>query len=155
MGSRGPRPDPRSARSAAGRNTSAATPRKTSRAVAMPQRISSWSVASAFWTAHADELVAAGRLRQEMAESFAVLCELYADCVDLASKVSEEGWIAAGGVNPTARLLRDFRRDFLAAARDFGMTPASDARLPQDSTDGKKEADPEADLLARLKVRRA
>jgi hypothetical protein len=121
----------------------------------MPGRLAARPDAVSFWQDHADELVAVGRLRPDMAEAFAILCELHADCVDLASKVASEGWIAAGGANPTARFLRDARRDFLSAARDFGMTPASDTRLPQDSTDGEKEADPEAALLARLKVRRA
>lgn len=121
----------------------------------MPVRLSGRADAAAFWAAHADDLAAAGRLRPDLAEAFAILCELHADCVELAAKVAADGWIAAGGVNPTARLLRDFRRDFLAAARDFGMTPASDTRLPQDVTDGKEEVNPEAALLQRLKVRRA
>ena len=32
-------------------------------------------------------------------------------------------------------ILRDTRRDWLALARDFGMTAASDARIPQDAPD--------------------
>lgn len=121
----------------------------------MPARLAGRSDAATFWAAHADELTAAGRLRPELAEAFAIACELHADCIELAAKVAAEGWIADGNASPYARLLRDARRDFLSAAKEFGMTAASDTRLPQDVTDGKEDSDPEAALLQRLKVRRA
>lgn len=155
MAARGPRPNPRSARSADGRNTLRKPIRKSSSTPAMPARLAARPDAASFWAAHADELTAAGRLRPELAEAFGIACELHADCIELAAKVAAEGWIADGNASPYARLLRDARRDFVALAREFGLTAASDTRLPQEATDGKEEADPEAALLQRLKVRRA
>jgi phage terminase small subunit len=41
------------------------------------------------------------------------------------------------------KIVRDKRRDWLALARDFGMTAASDARIPLEENDAK-EVDPKA-----------
>ena len=41
------------------------------------------------------------------------------------------------------KIVRDKRRDWLALARDFGMTAASDARIPLEENDAT-EADPKA-----------
>jgi P27 family predicted phage terminase small subunit len=113
----------------------------------------------AFWEAHAQQLAAVGRLRPEQAEPFAILCQLHADCVSLAKQVAAEGWITATdkgqAASPVAKLLRDARRDFVALARDFGLTAAAEARLPQDPNDAAKEDDAEAALLRTLAVKRA
>jgi len=36
--------------------------------------------------------------------------------------------------------LRDSRRDFVTLSKEFGLTAASAARLPQEVADGKEEA---------------
>lgn len=164
MGSRGPIPDPSSARSAAGRNTrsrpaGALTKSVTAAdgSITMPQSVSGRPAAAGFWDRHASILQADGRLRHEQVDSFALLCHLWADAEQLAEQLAAEGWITATdkgqAASPIARLLRDSRRDFVTLARDFGMTAASAARLPQDPTDGKEDGDEEDALLAKLKIR--
>lgn len=160
MGRRGPIPDPKSERSKTGRNSRAPRgPRSTGEAPAPPASIAHDPQAVAFWEAHAPQLAAAGRLRPEQAEPFAILCQLHADCVSLAKQVAAEGWITATdkgqAASPVAKLLRDARRDFVALARDFGLTAAAEARLPQDPNDAAKEDDAEAALLRTLAVKRA
>jgi P27 family predicted phage terminase small subunit len=160
MGRRGPIPDPRSERSKTGRNSRAPRgPRSTGDAPTPPASIEHDAQALAFWDRHAPQLAAAGRLRPEQAETFAILCQLHADCVALAKQVAAEGWITATdkgqAPSPVARLLRDARRDFVALARDFGLTAAAEARLPQDPNDAGEEDDSEAALLRSLAVRRA
>jgi phage terminase small subunit len=72
--------------------------------------------------------------------------------------VAAEGWITATdkgqAASPVAKLLRDARRDFLTIARDFGLTAAAAARIPQDPPHGEEEDDdPEAAVLAKLSIR--
>jgi P27 family predicted phage terminase small subunit len=92
-----------------------------------------------------------------MCDAFAQLCELHADCLQLAEQVAAEGWITATdkgqAASPVAKLLRDCRRDFISLAKEFGMTAAADSRLPKDGTDGQEESDPEALLLKKLSIR--
>lgn len=160
MGRRGPIPDPKSERSQTGRNSRRprATPPQGA-APAPPSSIAHDPQALVFWNAHAEQLAAAGRLRPEQAETFAILCQYHADCVLLAKQVAAEGWITATdkgqAASPVARLLRDSRRDFVALARDFGLTAAAEARLPQDPNDGKEDDNGEAALLRSLSVKRA
>lgn len=153
MGSRGPIPDPSSERSKTGRNTRtrpAARP-PAGGSVELPVSIAANPAACRFWEAHADRLAAAGRLGPEQAEAFAILCQLACDCEQLAAQVAAEGWITATdkgqAISPVAKLLRDSRRDFVALAREFGMTAAAAARLPQEAKDGEEEGDPEAAIL--------
>lgn len=164
MGSRGPIPDPSSERSKAGRNTrtrKAAVPSKPSTTQpagpAMPASVAGRPAAAGFWDRHATILAADGRLRLEQVDSFVILCHLWADAEQLAEQLAAEGWITASekgqAPSPVARLLRDSRRDFVTLARDFGLTAASAARLPQDPTDGEEEGDEEDALLAKLKIR--
>jgi phage terminase small subunit len=161
MGSRGPIPDPTSNRSKTGRNT---RNKKTSSSepatgIAPPTSVKSRPIASRFWSAHAPALAADGRLREDQAETFGILCHLFADAEQLAEQLAAEGWITATdkgqAASPVAKLLRDSRRDFVTLARDFGLTAASAARLPQDPTSGEEEADEEDALLAKLKLRGA
>jgi phage terminase small subunit len=161
MGSRGPIPDPSSNRSKAGRNT---RNKKTSSiepeaGITPPTSVKSRPIAARFWSAHAPALAADGRLREDQAETFGILCHLFADAEQLAEQLAAEGWITATdkgqAASPVAKLLRDSRRDFVTLARDFGLTAASAARLPQDPTSGEEEADEEDALLAKLKLRGA
>ena len=153
MGRRGPIADPNSARSKAGRNTRTAAsppPPPPPGGIAPPATIAGSPAALAFWDRHAPILIADGRLRVEQADAFAILCQLHADAAALAEQIRAEGWITATdkgqAPSPVARLLRDARRDFVALARDFGLTAAAAARLPQESTNGEED-DEEAKLL--------
>lgn len=162
MGSRGPIPDPSSGRSKTGRNTrhrnTAAVEPKAS-GVAAPAAVNARPAAARFWTNHAQALEADGRLTADRAETFGILCHLFADAEQLAEQLAAEGWITATdkgqAASPVAKLLRDSRRDFVTLARDFGLTAASAARLPQDPNSGEEEADAEDALLAKLRIRGA
>ena len=153
MGARGPRPKPGSARSQAGRNTLKTTRKPGKKApIQPPEGLKTVPKALAWWKRHASLLAEADRLRPEQAESFALLCRLKVDCDDLADAVSKTGWTISTEKgeqpNPLARLLRDARRDFVALAREFGMTAASDARIPTEEDDGTPQDDEEAKLRA-------
>lgn len=161
MGRRGPLPKPDSTETKRGRNTmfrkTPAQPPATG--IAPPTSVKSRPIANRFWSAHAPALAADGRLREDQAETFGILCHLFADAEQLAEQLAAEGWITATdkgqAASPVAKLLRDSRRDFVTLARDFGLTAASAARLPQDPTSGEEEADEEDALLAKLKLRGA
>jgi len=152
MGRRGPIPNPKSGRSQAGRNTrKAAAKLPPADKVSPPAALAADPPAARFWRDHAPQLIAAGRLRQEQAETFGLLCRLFSDCEQLGEQVRREGWITATdkgqAASPVAKLLRDARRDFVALARDFGLTAASSARLPADEANHASEEDEEAALL--------
>ena len=152
MGRRGPIPNPKSGRSQAGRNTrKAAAKLPTAENVTPPAALAADPPALRFWRDHSPQLIAAGRLRQEQAETFGLLCRLFSDCELLGEQVRREGWITATdrgqAASPVAKLLRDARRDFVALARDFGLTASSSARLPADEATYATEDDAEAALL--------
>lgn len=137
MGSRGPIARPDSSESRRGRNTryrKAPAPKPVG--VAPPAFVAANPVALAFWNEHAPTLTEAKRLRPEHAATFGVVCEMFAECRSLAERVKAEGAVVSTGrgtrANPACKLLRDARRDLFAAARDFGLTALSDARLPID-----------------------
>jgi phage terminase small subunit len=145
MGTRGPIPDPKSGRSQTGRNTRhRKTPGVAAGEITPPQSVAARPAAARFWDIHADALAADGRLGLVQVEAFGILCHLYADCEQLAEQLAAEGWITATekgqSASPVAKLLRDSRRDFVALARDFGLTASSAARIPQEPPDGE-EAD--------------
>lgn len=151
MGARGPVPKPGSARSKAGRNTLKTTRRPTKVApVQPPASLKAVPAALAWWKHHAPALIEAQRLRPEQAESFALLCRLKVDCDDLAVAVAKTGWTISTErgeqPNPLARLLRDARRDFVNLSREFGMTAASDARIPTEEDDATPKDEEEAHL---------
>lgn len=160
MGRRGPIPRPDSSETARGRNTFARKGPKPEPAVGVkpPQSVRDRPAALRFWNLHAPTLVADCRLRHEHAETFGLVCRLFADVEQLEQQLGQEGWITATdkgqAASPVARLLRDARRDFLSAARDFGLTTASAARLPQDVSNGEED-DEEAALLRRFTGRSA
>jgi len=169
MGRRGRHPDPNSkrsqaaiarARQLAGKVQSEASRREPA-TVRPPTSVESRPAAARYWQAHAPALAADGRLRQDQAETFGILCHLFADCEQLTEQLAAEGWITATdkgqAASPVARLLRDSRRDYVMLAREFGLTAAAAARLPQE-TPGHGEAeevDAEDALLQKLRLRGA
>ena len=138
MGSRGPIPSPHSSESRRRRNTMYRKPSGSSEKkqpnVQPPDFIRQKPVALAFWKKHAPALIAAKRLQPLQADCFAIVCEQAAEVRLLSDAVSAEGLLIdtprGPRANPKVRLLRDARRDLLAAARGFGLDAASDARLP-------------------------
>jgi len=158
MGSRGPVPNPNSQRSKTGRNTLVRQPaREVDLEIVPPPAVAGRPEALAFWERNAPGLVDAGRLTAGTADSFALLSQMHADTVELADQLAAEGWITATdkgqAASPVARLLRDARRDFVALARDFGLTAASSARIPQETPDGQEEGDEEDQILKKLSIR--
>ena len=161
MGRRGRHPDPNSKRSQAALARAKALGIKTpavaakpasSSAVPMPAHLEARAMAVAFWDHHADTLASSGKLKPQQAESFALLANLYADCRELAEQLAAEGWVTSTEkgqtANPVARLLRDARRDYVMVAREFGLTPAAEGRLPTESTNGEEVDELEAELRA-------
>jgi phage terminase small subunit len=137
MGSRGPLPTPWSTETARGRNTFRADePPEVD--VAPPDWLA--GPALEYWHATAPSLVTSGRLRACMATTFAVLCELAADCEALSHDVSAEGQVVNGRANPKTKLLRDARRDLLQYSKAFGLDTNSSARLPGPAVPEKKNA---------------
>ena len=148
MGARGPLPDPGSSNTAKRRNTyfRPAVAVTTTRAPRPPAAVAARPAALAFWRDHAGDLAARGRLTGSTAAMFGVLCALVADVADLAAVIASDGWTIDGKPHPAARLLRDARRDVVALATSFGLTPAGEARLPVDPPD--EEDDDAAALRA-------
>ena len=137
MGRRGPIPKPGSFDTVHGRNTfHRATPSPEPVPIDPPLLVTSDEVALRFWNEHAGPLIEARRLRPEQAQSFALLCQLHSEIVLLTASVTGSGHVIdspKGPVpNPAAKLLRDARRDFVSLAKEFGMTAASGARMPQE-----------------------
>ena len=158
MGSRGPLPRPDSTETKRGRNTMYRK-KTTAPSASVNAPASLAGPALDFWNKHAPQLVADGRLRDDQAETFGILCQLAADCRILAQQVAAEGWIAATdkgqSVSPVAKLLREARLDFIRYAREFGMTAASSLRLPQEKPSGEEEGDEEDAILRKLSIRHA
>lgn len=151
MGKRGPIPKPGSFDTLIGRNGyHRATPSPEPVPVAVPALVQADEVALAFWRRHADTLIKARRLRPEQADAFGVLCCLHSEIVVLMATVQASGAVIdtqKGPVpHPAAKMLRDARRDFVALSRDFGMTAASESRLPHEPPADVDEA--EAELRA-------
>lgn len=159
MGSRGPIPDPTSERSKAGRNTrTRARPAAAEPAgIPVPGYVQAVPAASDFWRRIAPVLIADGRLVPEQVDAFGQLARLHADILQLQDQVAAEGWITASekgqSASPVARLLRDSRRDFVTLARDFGLTAAAAARIPQEPPSGEEDGDEETALLKKLSIR--
>jgi phage terminase small subunit len=171
MGRRGRHPDPNSKRSRAalaraeqlGRPGAAALTNTVKAPAAAPlkppSRVAGIPAALAFWERNAPILEADGRLTADRVDAFAILCRLQAEIEQLEDQVAAEGWITATGkgqsASPVARLLRDSRRDWVTLARDFGLTAAAAARMPQEPSVGEEAVDEEDQLLAKLSIRRA
>lgn len=147
MGRRGPIPNPSSGESKRGRNTlkrKGAQQKQVS--VESPKFLKAKPLALEFWDRHAPDLIAAKRLQPLQAELFGTICEMAAEVRELTNDVSSEGYVVEGRrgqePNPKVRLLRDARRDLLAAARGFGLDAASDARLPAEPLEETVETNP-------------
>jgi P27 family predicted phage terminase small subunit len=139
MGSRGPIPKADSHDSKRGRNTryrkdAGGKTKDEAAKVQPPGYLRGNKAALEFWKRHAPDLIEAKRLQPVHADLFGTICEMAADVRRLTDAVSLEGDLIEGRrgpmANPKVRLLRDARRDLLAAARGFGLDAASDARLP-------------------------
>jgi len=148
MGSRGPVPDPTSQRSSDRRNTLRASRRSEAVAVQMPNGLAENKPAAAMWKRLATSLIDAGRLTPDQADAFALVCRLHAEMEQLDARLAREGFVletVRGPVaNPIARLARAARNDWVALARDFGLTAASSARLPE--VEDEEEEDPLAEF---------
>jgi P27 family predicted phage terminase small subunit len=137
----------------AGKRLSPAPPPETAGAtdVLPPADVVAVPSALAFWERVAPPLIASGRLVLEQADAFAILCQLHAEILALREQLAAEGWITATekgqAASPVARLLRDSRRDFVSLGRDFGLTAAAAARIPQDPKHGEEDDPEEAALL--------
>ncbi len=147
MGRRGPIPNPSSGESKRGRNTlkhKGALQKQVS--VESPKFLKTNPLALEFWNRHAPDLIAAKRLQPLQSELFGTICEMAAEVRELTNDVSSEGYVVEGRrgqePNPKVRLLRDARRDLLAAARGFGLDAASDARLPAEPPEDTAETNP-------------
>ncbi len=137
MGSRGPLPRPDSSESLRRRNTLYRDKPAAPGEVRPPAFLKGNRDALGFWRRHVPALVKAGRLGPQHAEVFAVVAELASDVRRLTAAIELEGLLLPGpggrlSANPKVRILRDARRDLLAAARGFGLDSLSDARLPVD-----------------------
>lgn len=164
MGRRGRHPDPNSKRSQAAIARAAAigmakppapaasgSPAQA-KAPKPPATVAARPAAARFWKDRAPQIVATGRFRPEHAEGLELLAHLYADCRELAEQLASEGWISATDkgqqASPVARLLRDARRDFVALAREYGLTPAAETRFPPEIQPNGEEDAEEAALRA-------
>jgi phage terminase small subunit len=170
MGRRGRHPDPNSkrtqaalarAKQIAGFAVPTSRPAAPAADIDAPASVTARPAAARYWAAHAPALAADGRLSPDRAETFGLLCHLFADCEQLGEQLAAEGWITATdkgqAASPVARLLRDSRRDYVMLAREFGLTAASAARIPEPATngEGEQEVDEEDALLAKLRIRGA
>jgi phage terminase small subunit len=110
-----------------------------------PADVAANPVALAFWHEHADTLVAAGRLRPEFADTFGLLTVMIAECRAMTDRVTAEGVLVptrrGSRPNPLCRMIRERRRDIVALLREFGLTPASDARVPSRTPQGTDDDD--------------
>ena len=165
MGRRGRLPDPSSKKSQAalarvkqlGAVASGHASNATAADIDPPAAVQKVPAAMSFWDRTAPILIADGRLTADRVDAFAILCRLHAEIEQLADQVAAEGWITATekgqAASPVAKLLRDSRRDFVTLARDFGLTAAAAARIPQELPSGEEEGDEEDEVLRNLSIR--
>ena len=142
MGKRGPMPKSGSRDTLLGINTF----KKSSTEpipVHPPALVLADEVALKFWHEHAPPLIESRRLRPEQAHSLGLLCCLHSEIIVLSAGVASAGHVIdtqRGPIpNPAAKMLRDSRRDFVALAREFGLTAASEARLPENEDDDTED----------------
>ena len=147
MGTRGRKPSPGSVRSTRGeyrgRQTKGVAPEVTP-----PAKLLKRPAAVAFWQDKAPPLIADGRLNTQNLDSFVMLCQYHADELDCEAMLEAEGLViktSKGMIShPATMLLARARRDFLRMALEFGLTPASYARLPAEKSNGQKANEDEA-----------
>lgn len=119
----------------------------------MPHGLAKIKSAAALWKRLAPTLIDDGRLTPDQAEPFALMCRLHAELEQLEAEIRKTGYTlinSKGDVvaNPAHRLARAARNDFIALARDFGLTAAAVARLPIEDDDEEAE-DPLAEFRGR------
>jgi P27 family predicted phage terminase small subunit len=150
MGSRGPVPKADSFDTKHGRNTyhrkTPPLPAVDPSEVVPPKAVKGDRLALAFWKSHVPRLIAQKMLRPEQSESFGMLCQYHSEILTLKARVDEEGPVIETKqgpvISPAARLLQQTRKDWQKLANDFGLTPAAEARIPKEATDGKEAANP-------------
>ena len=147
MGKRGRKPSPGSVRSLRGEYRGA-QPRMDTTSLVPPADLMKRPAAIQFWQDKSGPLIADGRLNPQNVDSFVLLCQYHADELDYTTTIEAEGSIikTARGMqeHPAERLKSRARRDFLRVAQDFGLTPASYARLPAEKSNGQKANEDEA-----------
>jgi P27 family predicted phage terminase small subunit len=121
----------------------AAPRRAPAEPVRMPHGLAKNKVAAALWKRLAPTLIEDGRLTPDQAEPFALMCRLHAELEKLEAEIETTGFTLVNSkgdvvANPAHRLARAARNDYVALARDFGLTAASVARLPLED-DGDEE----------------
>lgn len=109
-------------------------PRGATGSVRMPADLKALPEAAGFWRRLAPMLIDDGRLTPDRIDAFATMARLHATRVELRGLLAQQGYtvVTKDGTtaNPVARLLRNAETDWLAIARDFGLTPGAAARLP-------------------------
>lgn len=153
MGSRGPLPRPMSGRTLRGLNTLGrrgkgppGPPVDLGRAK-MPRHLS--PEARKFWRTHAPALERRGVLTGLDEMAFAALCEAWA-MVRLCEEILQRDGIILVGLrgkvssHPLVREKAKWEKEFIAWAKEFGMTPSSRRRL------GLPEPEPEDDEFFRV-----
>lgn len=133
------------------------TPAPQAGRIEPPAYVAAVPAALDFWNRIAPRLIADGRLVPEQVDALGQLARIHADVLQLQDQVAAEGWITATdkgqAASPVAKLLRDSRRDFVTLARDFGLTAAAAARIPQELPSGEEEDDEETAVLKKLSIR--
>ena len=133
MGKRGPKPSPGSVRWMRGEYRGE-QPRYDTSGMVPPEQIQQRPAAMKFWEDHAPALIEDGRLNPLNVANFVMLCQYRADEEDHLAVVNAEGSIITTprgvAAHPATVLLERARRSFLRMSQEFGLTPASYARLP-------------------------
>ena len=149
---RGPQPDPHSAATRKGDNTLKYPTRLKAEPgrVLPPAHVRNNPRALAFWKKHADRLVADLRLQASQVEAFALLCVTHATILNLADQLAAEGYTittSRGGVvaHPMAQIQAQQQRLFVTLSKEFGMTAASQSKIPlREASDGEEGKSQEA-----------
>lgn len=133
MGARGPLPGPFSV-SAAKRKRGRGRP--PGPPPTKPDFVVADPVASDFWDRHQAELVKQGRLCAGFEISFGLVAMAFSIYRQISETIERDGLMVPGPkgrlvAHPLTRARNNSLRDFLDGAAKFGLTPASDARLPR------------------------
>jgi len=133
MARRGPIPKPNSKRSLQGAYRRIPAP-VANASIVPPPSLMQRPLALNCWTKHAATLIKDGRLTAQSVDNFVMMCHYQADAADHEAKIAAEGTVIVttkGMVaHPSTMLLERARRSFLRMSQEFGLTPASYARLP-------------------------
>ena len=149
MGRKGPLPRPDSIPTKQGKNTYHRATPSTSfdpAAIRLPATVACDAIAARFWSDHIQILIENKRIRPESAETFGLMCILYAEGQRLKEIVDQQGWTLTfagrATVNPAVSQLHKIRIQYVNLAKEFGMTAAAEARIPMEPDSGEKEVNP-------------